>query len=409
MENLSQVDDTVAEYLLFRGFTDTYAQFNNDRKKDKTEQFNVDKIVDHLYTAIKQYNYEDLLSLWNFLYTRFFAFLDIEYSETVATFYRDIRKLFIINCLQNGKKDIIIEYLNIYGEEMLKERTVNQDDWKPWCSIPFIQHPEKDEYFAIYFTNEWKNNLRSSLTNFLRTIFHNLPMPRLLAFKISNAQTNILNTQLKAKQAELEEAQASLKSIQENYIKASSAISQLNDIIQSRIIAIHKLNIPLTTPEIALCNELNNVLNTLPYVKTLSDDIEDMNKTTTIDHIDNTSYRVIEESTDSTHAESLTLSEPLTVASFSEPVTNCKWSKNGDYIAVTGKDASLYIYSYAEGRVNSYSLTYCSSDITCLQWTSDNNLVYGCSDGIIYIYNPLKKKHLNEIKVEYVFLHWWTL
>lgn len=68
----------------------------------------------------------------------------------------------------------------------------------------------------------------------------------------------------------------------------------MNDIIQSRIIAIHKLNIPLTTPEIALCNELNNVLNTLPYVKTLSDDIEDMNKTTTIDHIDNTSYRVIE-------------------------------------------------------------------------------------------------------------------
>lgn len=139
----------------------------------------------------------------------------------------------------------------------------------------------------------------------------------------------------------------------------------------------------LFTREIALCNELNNVLNTLPYVKTLSDDIgrlfsrvlisvEDMNKTTTIDHIDNTSYRVIEGNSSISFAirriyglDTCGVSHSFGASdrrfllracdqysSFSTlDSLDCKWSKNGDYIAVTGKDASLYIYSYAEGRV----------------------------------------------------------
>ena len=139
----------------------------------------------------------------------------------------------------------------------------------------------------------------------------------------------------------------------------------------------------LFTREIALCNELNNVLNTLPYVKTLSDDIgrfffrvlisvEDMNKTTTIDHIDNTSYRVIEGNSSISFAirriyglDTCGVSHSFGASdcrfllracdqysSFSTlDSLDCKWSKNGDYIAVTGKDASLYIYSYADGRV----------------------------------------------------------
>lgn len=61
MNNLNQLDDLVAEYLLFRGFLtvqivisifQSYRSFIGDRKSDKLFDFNVEKIVDDLFNRI---------------------------------------------------------------------------------------------------------------------------------------------------------------------------------------------------------------------------------------------------------------------------------------------------------------------------------------------------------------------
>ena len=44
-EFLDETDTLVKEYLLFRGFTDTFKEFNRDMEQDRVQKFNVDKIV----------------------------------------------------------------------------------------------------------------------------------------------------------------------------------------------------------------------------------------------------------------------------------------------------------------------------------------------------------------------------
>ncbi|KAK8795510.1 hypothetical protein WA158_000167 [Blastocystis sp. Blastoise] len=384
MESLSQVDDIVAEYLLFRGFTDTYKSFENDRAKDQTKDFNVDKIVDVLFKAIADYDYKSLLSTWKFLDSRFFSFLDIEYLQTV------------------------LEYLAQYTEDMMKENAMNnsnnsnnnQDNWSPWFALPFINNPEKDEYFSVYYSKSWCINLRTSITNFFRTIFHNLPMPRLLAFKISHTQTSILNTKLEATNAELLDAKEEYQRLQEDYLNVVKVLNSVNDVIQQRIINPRDAGQTLTQPEIVLSKELNDILNSHPSLKSLGEELEDMPKADEDDHIDMNNYRVIEEPVDISASEELQVTERNTIATYTDAIKRCKWSLAGNLIAAGGEDATLYIYSYNNNIVSPYSTCFSSSDITALTWTKNDAVLYGSSEGCIYLYDPLKKNHLYEIETD---------
>ena len=130
------------------------------RRQDRRPLVHCNQAVFLLFFAprsLYRYNYEDLLSLWNFLYTRFFAFLDIEYSETVATFYRDIRKLFIINCLQNGKKDIV-------------------------CESPFVldHHTRSSNTWTFMAKKCWRSALWTKMTGNHGALFHSFSILKYL-------------------------------------------------------------------------------------------------------------------------------------------------------------------------------------------------------------------------------------
>lgn len=58
------------------------------------------------------------------------------------------------------------------------------DEWRRWCSLPFLADPEHDSYFMQYFTMDWEQSLRTSFMNFLRAIFQNLSPPSLLGISI---------------------------------------------------------------------------------------------------------------------------------------------------------------------------------------------------------------------------------
>ncbi len=49
MSTLSSADQIVAEYLIYRGFTQTFRSLDQERKSDRTRQFEAQKIVESVF------------------------------------------------------------------------------------------------------------------------------------------------------------------------------------------------------------------------------------------------------------------------------------------------------------------------------------------------------------------------
>ena len=83
MENVAYADDLVKEYLIFRGFSQTFKNFTLEKRHDKTKGFQVRqkyrsillsyhfkkaaKVVDLLLHHIHSFNLQQLLELWTYL------------------------------------------------------------------------------------------------------------------------------------------------------------------------------------------------------------------------------------------------------------------------------------------------------------------------------------------------------
>ena len=49
-----------------------------------------------------------------------------------------------------------------------------------WFVLPYIEEPEKDPEFSIYFSSRWSELLKITLHNFLSTVISSAPPPKLL-------------------------------------------------------------------------------------------------------------------------------------------------------------------------------------------------------------------------------------
>lgn len=49
--NFSAVDQIVGEYLIYRGFTQTFRSFEGERIRDKARSFDVSKLIEVLHIA----------------------------------------------------------------------------------------------------------------------------------------------------------------------------------------------------------------------------------------------------------------------------------------------------------------------------------------------------------------------
>ena len=48
-------DTLVKDYLLFRGFTSSFSEFNREREQDRVQKFNVEKIVQQIKNFITRF------------------------------------------------------------------------------------------------------------------------------------------------------------------------------------------------------------------------------------------------------------------------------------------------------------------------------------------------------------------
>eukprot|EP01040_Poterioochromonas_malhamensis_P000496 gene496-529_t len=179
--NISSADTTVGEYLIYRGFTQSFQCLENEKQRDRTKRFEVFRVVDTIFTNLHNHEIESFVVLWDFLNKRFFLHLDAEHGIMCAHLKSDLIKYYLIYCLKNKSKEKILEFFQHYSYEILSESSpLTSGNLRHWYTLPYVEEPEKDPEFSVYFSTRWMELLRITLHNFLTIVFASSSPPKLL-------------------------------------------------------------------------------------------------------------------------------------------------------------------------------------------------------------------------------------
>lgn len=119
--------------------------------------------------------------LWDFLNKRFFLHLDAEHGVMCAHLKSDLIKYYLIYCVKQKNKEKILEFFHNYSYEILSESSpLTSGNLRHWYTLPYIDEPERDNEFSVYFSTRWMELLRITLHNFLTIVFATASPPKLL-------------------------------------------------------------------------------------------------------------------------------------------------------------------------------------------------------------------------------------
>ncbi|KAF9542183.1 WD repeat-containing protein 91 [Mortierella hygrophila] len=217
MNSIQHIDELVKEYLLFRGFTNSYKAFEADSKTDKDKGFQADKIIEELFLSIAAMDLTALLDHWRYLDIRYFSRLDHRFAGSVKKFELCLLRYYLIYAIQHKKREKVVEFFEIHGAELQ-----GNPEWVRWFALPFSKKPEADPEFDLFFSKAWLDTFTISLHNFLSTVFQNMPLPSLLCFNIDRLHR-------KALQCEIETLQSMIENLRKEIQSSDAEISSLRD------------------------------------------------------------------------------------------------------------------------------------------------------------------------------------
>ncbi|KAF9975926.1 WD repeat-containing protein 91 [Actinomortierella ambigua] len=144
MNSIQHIDELIKEYLLFRGFTNTYKAFEAENKTDRDKGF-----------------------------------------QTYA--------------IQHKRKEKVTEFFDTHGADLQ-----GSAEWVRWFALPFSKKPESDPEFDLFFSKAWLDTFTVSLHNLLSTVFQNMPLPNLLCFNLDRLHRKALQTEIETLQGTIE-------------------------------------------------------------------------------------------------------------------------------------------------------------------------------------------------------------
>lgn len=178
--NTRGVDSLVEEYLVHRGFTQSFRVFQKEKNKDRTHGFHAIKIVEQIYFYIENFQINDFIDLWDFLNKRFFMHLDQENLLQLDNIKSDLIKLYLVTLVTRNEKKKMDEFFKSFSHEIIASSGNSAQQLRSWYAIPYMTDPDKDPEFGPYFNKKWSDMLRTTLHNFLSTILLNTPSPKLI-------------------------------------------------------------------------------------------------------------------------------------------------------------------------------------------------------------------------------------
>ena len=119
--SLNSVDYMVEEFLLYRGFTQTFRCLENEKSHDRARSLQENKLVEQIFQYLINFEVESFISLWDFLLKRFFLHLDQEHLEMISSLKIDLLKYYLVNAIRSNAKTKACEFFSLYSHEILSE------------------------------------------------------------------------------------------------------------------------------------------------------------------------------------------------------------------------------------------------------------------------------------------------
>ncbi|KAI8099668.1 WD40-repeat-containing domain protein [Halteromyces radiatus] len=403
MNSLYQVDDLVKEYLLFRGFTNTFRALETESRTDKDKGFQVDKILEELLSFITNGDVNGLVEYYRYLDIRFFSRLDTRFQQTIKKFELCLLRHYLIHAIQHKKREKVKEFFEVYGPDLH-----GLSEWSEWFALPYVKQPSSDPVFESFFTKQWVDNYTTSLHNFLATIFQKMPLPSLLAFNVDRSQR-------KSQQAEIENLKMTVDNMKAMMDAKENEIAKLKvELLDTRkemtdgISLIRKRAASMTSSQQNMTNGLRSdstISSNCTTPSTVSTTINPITATITSPSHDstiNTNNNTADTSNHLTETD-----EPFVIVSqeeFSEhasAITHAKFSIQGNLIASCDMDNIVRVWSYKGQSHSPQKLTSNTSSILSLEWDarSDRFLFLGTNSGNIRVYNTENRSVVQEFSM----------
>uniref|UniRef100_A0A7E4V1B9 LisH domain-containing protein n=1 Tax=Panagrellus redivivus TaxID=6233 RepID=A0A7E4V1B9_PANRE len=166
----------ISEYLQVQGFTKTAAVFEDELNSEVGLQDSVEKMILQIFSYIENYNLDKLFQVWQFLHEKVFNVLSETQSKTAADLENTIYKLYVVNCVKNGKSDKTTEFF-----KKISEIALGNAVWTDWFALPYVKNPETEKTFEKYFLPQWQAAQIIWLHNFLSLAFEQVDKCRLVS------------------------------------------------------------------------------------------------------------------------------------------------------------------------------------------------------------------------------------
>lgn len=164
-----------------------------ESSRDRTKKFEVSRIVEvnslyfhsyftdiyprlqTIFANLSNYEIDNFILFWDFLNKRFFFHLDAEHYNLCCTLKSDLLKYYLVYAVKSRNPSKVTDFFSAYSHEILADSPL-----RAWYVLPYLEEPDKDGDFAVYFSSRWAELLKITLHNFLSVVLSTAPPPKLL-------------------------------------------------------------------------------------------------------------------------------------------------------------------------------------------------------------------------------------
>ncbi|KAL6509276.1 hypothetical protein OROGR_022586 [Orobanche gracilis] len=342
MEKMNFAEELVREFLVFRGFTSTLEAFERELATDIGKGFQVDKILDLIFSNyIPKFEADKLINLLSF-FKNCFSYSDSSLITVLSKWERSILRHYIVNALKCGRKDKVVEFFGGFASDLMPR----DESWSPWFAIP----SERDT------VNRLQNEIKQ------------------LSLKLSQVQTSLVDKEalLCLSRSGAEEARVSPS---KSHVNSTSTIKeregfQIRDNTQDVESHVSQSNFNDDANE----NRSSNSRQALVDESSVESSCHLQNEEDFLE------VKAVWQDTFLGHTS---------------PISCSRFSASGNNIASASIDGTVRIWTYDSSAPTSRNATiYCGSEIMSLEWDckSDRLLLIGTSDGGIKAWNVDAKR-----------------
>ncbi|XP_047322304.1 WD repeat-containing protein 91 homolog isoform X2 [Impatiens glandulifera] len=415
MENLLYAEELVREFLVFRGFTTSLQAFDKELGTDIGKGFQVDKIMDLIFSIyIPKFQAENLTGLLKFFKQCFSSSSELEFIATLSKLEVSILRFYIVHAIRSGRKDKVIEFFAIYGNDLLQRG----QEWMSWFAIPYLKNPNVEPQFRIYFSQEWFDALLLSVRNLLSEAFSGTRIPALLKISSERSVINRLKKDVKQLNLRLSELQALLeeKEKQLHHLRSNLTIKLELDASQahSKTYNVSGISTSSACDNLSQASDETCLLERQYAKETEEVSVQDPSRLSQASKFElnphagdggsNSRLQMFQDDLYLDNGRDVQGEEDFsevkidfqeTFLGHTNPISQCRFSASGNNVASASVDGTVRIWTYDSSTPASRNATiYCGSEIMSLEWDckSDRLLLIGTAEGGIKAWNVDAKR-----------------